>query len=338
MCEWLCEWVNALWVRARVCTCLSRLWRFFSYKKKIAVVVVAVTVVVIVVCSSADGNSYFSSCAIFMSANSLGSTRVWVDLVLFRRHTCTHRHEPHSHQVDIVSSSSSLLSLARRFHLINCVYKKEMNCHAQQQQQLVVYACVCVRASNGWRSFGAALNHIGCASVCFTVCVCLAYTSVPVCVSVFVCMWAFSSLAFLRARTQFSSRLSCPSSLTLKYAFLCVRVCERVRSSGIGSFQMQFRLPWAFRLIIKLPLPPPLLLFLFFSYFFFSFFFSVFLLLLFAWWVETSQRSLLRPVGLSHSLTPSFSPCLCLCVSSCAWADLNFMVSSILPSCNIKLN
>lgn len=257
-------------------------------------------------------------------------------------HTGTHRHEPHSHQVDIVSSSSSLLSLARRFHLINCVYKKEMNCHAQQQQQqqLVVYACVCVRASNGWRSFGAALNHIGCASVCFTVCVCLAYTSVPVCVSVFVCMWAFSSLAFLRARTQFSSRLSCPSSLTLKYAFLCVRVCERVRSSGIGSFQMQFRLPWAFRLIIKLPLPlpPPLLLFLFFSYFFFSFFFSVFLLLLFAWWVETSQRSLLRPVGLSHSLTPSFSPCLCLCVSSCAWADLNFMVSSILPSCNIKLN
>lgn len=75
----------------------------------------------------------------------------WISscFVYTHAHTGTHRHEPHSHQVDIVSSSSSLLSLARRFHLINCVYKKEMNCHAQQQQQLVVYACVCERATVG---------------------------------------------------------------------------------------------------------------------------------------------------------------------------------------------
>jgi len=33
------------------------------------------------------------------------------------------------HQVDIVSSSSSF-AVARRLRLINCVYKKEMNCHA----------------------------------------------------------------------------------------------------------------------------------------------------------------------------------------------------------------
>lgn len=143
-------------------------------------------------------------------------------------HTGTHRHEPHSHQVDIVSSSSSLLSLARRFHLINCVYKKEMNCHAQQQQQqqLVVYACVCVRASNGWRSFGAALNHIGCASVCFTVCVCLAYTSVPVCVCVCVCVYVSFLIARIFARSHtvfFSSVLP-----LLANTQVCLSVCACV--------------------------------------------------------------------------------------------------------------
>lgn len=63
-CRYVSVCVN---VSERVYTCLSRLWRFFSNtelgaaKKKIIVVVAAA----VVVFSSADGNSYFSSCAIF---------------------------------------------------------------------------------------------------------------------------------------------------------------------------------------------------------------------------------------------------------------------------------
>lgn len=274
-----------------------------------------------------------------------------MDLVLFRRHTYTHRHtlvhrhEPHSHQVDIVSSSSSLLSLARRFHLINCVYKKEMNCHAQQQQQqqLFVYPCVCAseqRLALIWGCFKSywlrlsllhcmrvlAIHEFACACVCLCLCVCeLSHRS-------HFCALAHSFLLVCLAPPHSHSSI-----------LLCVRVCVCVCESALVwdwkfpnaispalSFSSYYQAASA---TVSASASAAVSLFLLFL---FSFFFSVFFCCCFllGGWRPRSAACF----ALLASLTPSFSPCLCLCVSNCAWADLNFMVSSILPSCNIKLN
>lgn len=262
---------------------------------------------------------HFYECEFSRLNSSLSGSRL-VSSSHTHTHRQTHRHEPHSHQVDIVSSSSSLLSLARRFHLINCVYKKEMNCHAQQQQQQSS-ACVCVgvcvseqRLALIWgcfKSYWLRLSLLHCVRVlgiheCATVCVCFC-----------VCMRAFSSLAFLRARTQFSSSvLPLLTHTQVCLARVCVCVCECARL-GLEVSKCNFVCLELFVLLssclclchcrhLCLRLRLRLCCCFSFSPISFQFLFFSFLLL-FAWWVETSHRSLLRPVGLSHSLTPSLS-------------------------------
>jgi len=155
--ESVCEWVC---VRERMCTCLSRLWRFFTNivcwglpkrKSLLSLPSLFHVVVVVVILKHRRQLLFFficHFCFVFVSdfrialdirfnlslSFSLSESRRTHAASVTHTHIHTHT-ETHSHQVDIVSSSSSLLSLARRFHLINCVYKKEMNCHAQQQQQ-----------------------------------------------------------------------------------------------------------------------------------------------------------------------------------------------------------
>lgn len=191
---------------------------------------------------------------------------------------------------------------------------------ASEQRLALIWGC--------FKSYWLRLSLLHC------MCVLGIHECACVCVSVFVCMWAFSSLAFLRARTQFSSRLSCPSSLTLKYASLCVCVWECARL-GLEVSKCNFACLELFVLLSSCLCRRLCCCFSFspisFSISFFQFFCYCFLL---GGWRPRSAACF-APLA---SLTPSFSPCLCLCVSSCAWADLNFMVSSILPSCNIKLN
>jgi len=69
------------------------------------------------------------------------------------------------HQVDIVSSSSSF-AVARRLRLINCVYKKEMNCHAHNTHFSA--------GVDGDADCTAGVNiTVGCSQVCACVCACV---------------------------------------------------------------------------------------------------------------------------------------------------------------------
>lgn len=175
-----------------------------------------------------------------------------------------------------------------------------------------------------------------CSTVCACVCVCL-------------CLYASFLIAriFARSHTVFFVCLAPPhshSSMPRVCVFVCVCECARL---GLEVSKCNFAclelfvllssclclclcrhlcLRLRLRLCCCFSFSPISFQFLFFS------FFAAFCLV--GGDLASQLASPCWPLSLPHSL----SLCLCRCVSNCAWADLNFMVSSILPSCNIKLN